>query len=211
MNMGTGALGRINDWYGISGNANPERAMEEFRNSPDYQVAQREGVNALQNSAALRGGLLGGRFGRSVQEFGADLGARQFGSYRGFMAGLANSGQQAATSLGGFGVNLGAQGIQADANLGAQGIQTGANMGNLLNSSGQYQGNAIMGAGQAQASGTVGSANALTSGFNNAQNNLMLWNMMNRPGGATPVGSGGGGGALGAYNYGGTAVPFFGA
>lgn len=180
MNMGTGAMGRLNDWYGLSGNANPERAMADFQNSPDYQVAQREGINALQNSAFSRGGMLGGRFGKDMMSFGADLGAKQFGNYRGFMTGMMGAGQQAATSLGGFGAQM------SNASAGF-----GNSMANTLNQSGQYQGNALMGAGQAQASGTVGSANALTAGANNASNNLMLWTMMNRPGGASPVGGGG--------------------
>lgn len=171
MNMGTGALGRINDLYGISGNQNLERAYNDFRNSPDYQVAQREGISALQNSAAMRGGLLGGRFGRSVQEFGADLGARQFGNYRGFLTGLAGSGQQAATGLG------------------AIGSQGATNAGNILNQSGQYQGNALMGAGQAEASGIIGGANAINSGIGNS---LLMYDRLSRPGGATPVGGGGG-------------------
>ena len=108
-----------------------------FFASPDYQFRLGEGLNAVQNSAAARGGLYSGNALRGITEYGQGLAAGEFGNWFNRNAALAGIGQAATQQAG--------QGAMA----------TGANVGNLL-----------IGQGDARASGIVGQTNALTGTLN---------------------------------------------
>lgn len=102
-----------------------------FFNTPDYKFNLSEGLNAVQNSAAARGGLYSGNALKSLQERGAGIASQQFGNYTNRLASLAGVGQTATNT-----------GVQAGQN-------TAANIGNFY----QQQGDA-------RASGINGQANA---------------------------------------------------
>lgn len=152
MDTGKGALISLGQLYGING-AGPynEASLAAFRNSPDYQVALKEGISALDMSNAARGMLRSSNHLAGVQTLGADLGSKNFGNYTNRLLQLAQLGGNAAAGAG---------------NLGTQ-------QGNSL-------ANTIMAGGQAEASGIVGGANAITGGLNTGMNNLMFWNAMNK-------------------------------
>lgn len=116
-----------------------------FQGSPGYQFARQEGLNAVTNSAH---GNIGGNALRALQTTGQGLANQGWNQYLGNasnawgnlisgVSGVANQGQNAAVSLGGFGQNLG----------------------------GQVGGN-IIGGGNAMAGGDIGSARAITGGMN---------------------------------------------
>jgi hypothetical protein len=115
-------------------------ARADYRNffaSPDFQFRLDEGLNAVQNSAAARGGLYSGNALRGIEEYGQNLAAGELGNWFNRRAALAGIGQTATTQAG--------QGAMA----------TGANVGNLL-----------IGQGDARASGIIGQTNALTGTLN---------------------------------------------
>lgn len=132
MQSGQQALGQVNDIR------NGAPGWDNFLRSPDYQFAQSEGMNALQNSAASRGGLLSGNFLRGAQQFGQGLASQQFGNYYNRLNDASKLGQTSA------------------AGMGALSAQTS-------NQIGQTQ----MGVGAAQASGAVGLANTANGAASN--------------------------------------------
>src|SRR5450631_2876055 len=59
---GAGANNLLGSFYGTNGSdpALGQNALQAFQNSPDYQFALKGGSAALDNSAAAKGGVLGG-------------------------------------------------------------------------------------------------------------------------------------------------------
>lgn len=136
---GQGANNLLSSFYGLGADpALGENALARFRESPDYKFAFQEGMGALENSAAAKGGLLGGNQIRRTVEFGQGLASNNLGNYLSRISGISQQGQNAASSLAGFGSNMGQQ--------------IGNSYGNL---------------GQAQASGYVGMANGVNNSLNN--------------------------------------------
>jgi hypothetical protein len=108
-----------------------------FFASPDYQFRLNEGLDAVQNSAAARGGLYSGNALRGINEYGQGVAAGAFNDWFKNNLALAGIGTGATSQAG--------QGAMA----------TGANVGNLL-----------IGQGNARASGIVDQTNALTGTLN---------------------------------------------
>lgn len=154
--VGKGALYSLADLYGLPTPENPaggealsEAQLEIFRRSPDYQVALKEGIGALDKTAARKGMLLSGGHMKQLEEYGADLGSRNFGNYVNRLMQLVDTGRGAASQSGQFAVSTG-RGV-ADTTLAG---------------------------GEANAAGTVGAFNALGGGLSDAFNNLATYNAM---------------------------------
>ena len=124
-------------WMGAGTNALAQMQQlnagdfSSFRQSPDYQFAFDQGLQATDRSAAARGGLFSGGHSADLQAFGQGLASQQYGNYYNRLASLAGVGQQTAGQIGQFGA------------------QNAAN-----------QGNALMSAGNARASAYGQQANA---------------------------------------------------
>jgi hypothetical protein len=131
---------------GVGGNALSAPDYSAFFESPDYRFRLTEGMNALQGSAAARGGLYSGDTLRGITEYGQGLAAGEFGNWFNRQAAIAGIGQAATTQAGNAA------------------LQTGANVGNLLASQGS-----------ARASGIVGQANAITGGVNDLASIYGMW------------------------------------
>jgi len=135
-------------------------SMDQFQQDPGYAFRMREGLKALDRSAAARGGLLGGNQLRGVTQFGQDLASQEytnaFNRYQSERAARLNPVQ----SLAGMGQSNAATMAQ-------QAGQFGQNMAE----------NALM-RGNMRASGYAGIANAATSGIsgylNREQNREMM-------------------------------------
>jgi len=135
-------------------------SMDQFQQDPGYAFRMREGLKALDRSAAARGGLLGGNQLRGVTQFGQDLASQEytnaFNRYQSERAARLNPLQ----SLAGMGQSNAATMAQ-------QAGQFGQNMAE----------NALM-RGNMRASGYAGIANAATSGIsgylNREQNREMM-------------------------------------
>lgn len=161
---GKAALERINQMYGLGtegGDAFTTKAIEDFKRSPDYQVALREGIRALDSSAASRGNLLSGGQIKAVQDRGADIASMYFGRYMTQLANLAGMGQNAAAGQG------------------------SASMTGAGRIGGYYTD-----LGAAAASGTVGAGNAISSGIDSLTSNAALTSYLSTPGGSSYGGYG---------------------
>lgn len=152
---GQGANNLLSSFYGINGDpALGENALAAFARSPDYQFALREGIGALDNSAASKGSLLSGNQLRAVTEYGSGLATQNLGNYLARLSGMSGQGIQAGGILGNIG--------------------TGA--GNSVGTTSANLGNAYMASGTADASGYLGTAKGINSGLNS----LSLFNQMSQ-------------------------------
>lgn len=120
-------------------------SMDQFQQDPGYAFRMREGLKALDRSAAARGGLLGGNQLRGVTQFGQDLASQEYtNAFNRYQAersarlnplqSLAGVGQTATNTLS----NEAGQYGQAMANNAAQ-------MGNIRASGYMNQANALTG------------------------------------------------------------------
>jgi type II secretory pathway pseudopilin PulG len=153
---GQGANNLLSSFYGLNG-ADPalgDNALAAFAKSPDFKFAMKEGIGALDNSAAAKGGLLSGNQLRAVTEYGSGLATQNLTNYLSRLSGLSG------------------QGIQAGGMLGQIGSGTGSN----INTASNNLGNAYMAGGTAEASGILG----MTKGFNSGLNSLSLYNQMSQ-------------------------------
>ncbi len=126
--------------------------MEQFQADPGYGFRLKEGLRALDQSAAARGGLLSGNQLRGVTQFGQELGSQEFNNafnrYQAERAARLNPLQ----SLAGMGQTNAATMAQQAGQLGQS---VAANM---------------IGAGNARASGYMGTANALSNALGQGLN-----------------------------------------
>lgn len=154
---GVNALGQL-----TAGTTGPEAAYmkpftaADFQADPGYAFRMSEGMRALEQGAAARGGLLSGNMLKGAQRFGQDLASQEYqnafnryqqqqGNQFNRLATLAGVGQTAVGALGQAGQNYAG-------NVGNLGMTNAANMGNA----------AIM-AGNARASSIGNLGNALGS------------------------------------------------
>jgi hypothetical protein len=110
-----------------------------FQQSPGYQFAMNQGMDASRSQAAAMGGLNSGRTLRDLNAFGQGLANQEYQTYLNRLQGIGQQGQSAAGMQGAAGQQFGANALNA--------------MGSL---------------GDARAAGYVGGANALMGGINNA-------------------------------------------
>lgn len=111
---GEAALYKLGGMYGLPTPDNPKggqafsnESLREFRHSPDYRVARREGIRGLDASAAASGDLFSGRQGKAIARFSSDLATSNFGSYMDRLASLAGLGENAAATTGNNGIATG--------------------------------------------------------------------------------------------------------
>lgn len=109
-----------------------------FTATPGYDFRKKQGIDAIDASAAARGGLMSGKTLQDLNTFGDGIASQEYGSYMQRLAGMTDMG-------------MGAAGMQATAgNNAAAGV-----------------GNALGNIGNAQAAGAIGQGNALAGMFNN--------------------------------------------
>lgn len=106
-----------------------------FETSPGYQFNLEQGLNAIDASAATKGGLLSGATLKAAQEYGSGLASDEYWKNLNALSGLSGMGQSAAAGT-------------ANANL----------------SYGNAGSSAIGAAGNAASAAYTGTANSLTSG-----------------------------------------------
>ena len=110
-----------------------------FQRSQDYLFGLREGTNAIEASAAARGGLFSGATMRDLNTFGQDYGSQRRDAYLNRLAGVADTGMNAAQMSG-------------NASMAAAGAMS----------------NALAARGNAAAAGAIGAGNAWSDGIGNA-------------------------------------------
>ena len=155
LNEGTSAIptlgGEINTLQGMVNNANPNTAgsIQAFENTPGYKFQLQQGEQAIQNSAAASGGLLGGATLQSLLSYGQGLAGTTYQQYLNNLNTNIDQEQQV----------IGDTQQQVNTGLSAGGAIAGVseNAGNNISAN-------TIGAGNAAAAGEVGSANAIANG-----------------------------------------------
>ena len=141
MGLGQGALGRM---AAVDGGD-----FSAFEQSPDFQFAMQQAMQANDRSAAARGSLFSGGADADRMQMAQGLASQNLQNYLGRMMQQAQMGQSAAGSVGSIGAGL--MGAQAGA-VGAQGQARAAGFGAISGAVGQI-GSALGGfmGGRAQA------------------------------------------------------------
>lgn len=144
--------------------------MEQFQQDPGYAFRMKEGLRALENTAAARGGLLSGNQMRGVTRFGQELGSQEFtNAFNRYQA------ERAAR-------------LNPLQSLAGMGQSNAATMAQQAGQFGQNIGANIIGAANARASGYMGTANALSNalgqGLNYYQNKQLMARMFPQQGGS---------------------------
>ena len=94
---------------GSSGALNPTGNPYDITTDPGYQFRLNEGMRALESSAAARGGLLSGGFGRKAIRYGQDYASNEFSNIYNRISNIAGLGQVSAGQGGVFAQNAGSQ------------------------------------------------------------------------------------------------------
>lgn len=153
------------------------------QNDPGYQARLQLGQDAIQRSAAAKGGVVtggtaqalnneaqdyasneyGNVYNRALNTFDTNFNAYNTGQTNQFnrLAGIASSGQAAAGTAAQLGVN------------------SANSQANTITGTASQQGQDLTNAGNATASGYVGQANAYSGGINNATNGLTNLYLLN--------------------------------
>lgn len=178
---GLAGQNRLMELLGLGGNTSAQGygsatrnfGMSDFQQDPGYQWRLQQGQQALERSAAARGGLLSGRAAKDMTAYSQGAASQEYGNaYNRFQTNRANQ-LNPLQSLAGMSQT--ASGAMANA-----AGQYGTNVGNTLTNTANQVGNNMMQAGNARASGYVGQANALNSGISNGINAFQNYNTMNR-------------------------------
>lgn len=119
-----------------------------YTKTPGYDFRLQQGTDAIEGSAAARGGLFSGNTAKGLAEYGQNYASNEYGNYLNRLTGQAGQGMNAAGMI----------------------ATSGANTTGQVN-------NALSGIGNAQAAGAIGGANALTQGIGNALGAMQYQNM----------------------------------
>ena len=204
MQAGAGAANQLASLYAPGGEYMRQPTLEELQMDPGYAFRFREGQRALEQSAAARGGLLGGGTGKALARYGQEAGSQEYqNAYARFMANRAQAVQGLqnlmGTGAGAAGTATGLAG-QIGSNLMAQRFGVGSNLGTMAGNAGSTvagaytgasptiaqlasanpYGQAIENAGQARASSYMGGASALQGALSGVGSNLMAASIYNR-------------------------------
>lgn len=191
---GLAAQNRLADLLGISGRTGEPGygyglqpfTMAQYQADPGYGFRMREGLKALDRTAAARGGLLGGNQLRGAMQYGQDLASQEYqNAFNRFQTERSNI-LNPLQSLGGVGQTSANALTSAAGNLGANMGAAYGNLGSALSAN-------ALNAGNARASGYVGMANAATGGLGqylNYQQNQQLMDLYrNQPKSSTFTGT----------------------
>lgn len=128
--------------------------MADYQADPGYSFRMSEGMKALEQGAAARGGILSGNMLKGAQRYGQDMASQEY--QNAFNRYQTNQGNQfnRLASLAGVGQT-------ANSALGQAGQSYAGNAGNIGMTSGANQSNALLAAGQARASSLGGIGQAL--------------------------------------------------
>jgi len=162
--QGGAGFGMLSDLLGVNGQANANNAMANYRSAPSYQFQLQEGLGAINNSAAARGGLMSGATLKALQGYGQNLADQDFQQHLKNLGGLGAMGMQAEGQMGNYRNQVSNAVQQGYSQIGnAQASQNagylGAGMNILGSAASLFGGPAMSGLGKlfSPASGTVGS------------------------------------------------------
>jgi hypothetical protein len=143
----------------------------DFQEDPGYQFRLNQGTQAIERSAAARGGLLSGAAAKALTRYSQGVASDEYNNaYNRFNNNQSNQFNRLA-SLAGVGQAATNQMGQASQNAYGTIASSGQNASNSIQ-------NNLIGAGNARASAYVGTANAITNGIGQymgySQNNQLM-------------------------------------
>lgn len=198
IDAGNTARSRLMQLLGLStggtGNGSLMRdfSMADFQADPGYQFRQDQGQQALERSAAARGGLLSGAALKETARFSQGLASQEYGAaFDRFQTNRSNKMNPLLSLAGSAQTASGA--------LGAAGQNYANAAGNALGQYSATAGQNITGAGNARASGYVGTANAISSGLGQAYNMYQQNQLMGMLKNNNTVSAGGSSAPAGTY------------
>jgi hypothetical protein len=154
------------------------------QNDPGYQFRLQQGMDALQNSAAARGGLLSGGTAKAIDQYAQSDASNEYNNVYNRSLGQYqqsyNQFQNNQSNLFNREASLAGVGQTATSQLGQTGAQAAGNIGNILANTGNQVGNSIQSAGNAAASGIYGIGNALNTGIGSGVNMINQQSMLNQ-------------------------------
>jgi hypothetical protein len=187
VNPELGEFGSLMQPFGEEFAAPTEETMQL---TPGYQFRLQEGTEALERSAAARGGLLTGATAEALTRYGQDYASGEYSNvynralteyqqaYNIFQQNQANQFNRLASMSG--------MGQTAAGQISSAGQFAAGNVGNILLGSAAQQGQSIQQAAAARASGYVGSANAWTGALQGGVGNLSQLLMLQQQRGQGP-------------------------
>jgi hypothetical protein len=194
LKAGTAGLTNLQSLLGIGGNTNAPGygsllqpftppTLTEAENEPGYKFSLGQGEEALQNSAAAKGGLISGNTQEALDQYAQNYAQNNYTNVYNRAFNTFETNQQnkynRLAALSGIG--------QTAANtIGTIGQSTANNIAGIDLTTGAQQGQDIQNAAAATASGYVGSGNAWGGAFSGGTNNLMnllLLSQMGKNGG----------------------------
>lgn len=150
--------------------------MSDFQKDEGYQFRQAEGQQALERSAAARGGLMSGAALKDTARFSQGLASQEYGNALSRFENKQTSGFNRLATLAGVGQTATNQMAQAGQNAYGTIAQAGQNSSNAIQAN-------MTGAANARASGYINTANginnAMGQAYNGYQQNQLL-GMMQR-------------------------------
>jgi hypothetical protein len=190
-----GGFGSLTQGYGQTFQA-PTGLTEQ--NDPGYQARMQLGTDAIQRSAAARGGVLTGGTAKALDQFGQDYGSNEYGNVynRALNTFGTNYGVWNNDNNNAFSRLMGLTGVGQNASnsLGSFGQSSANNVTQNLLGTGQQIGQDYGNAGAANASGIYNQGAALSGGINGVTGNLSQLLMLKQ------LGLGGFGGGMGGVN-----------
>lgn len=154
----------------------------DLENNPGYQFRLKEGLKAVQNSAATRGGLFSGGTMKSLNNYAQGAASDEYQNAYNRALGTYGTNLNRLQSLAGIGQT-------AVGAMNSAGQNYANNAGNLAVGGANALAGGYTGAANATASGYVGGANALNNalvgGYNNYQNQQLMNKLFNRRSGTT--------------------------
>lgn len=146
------------------------------QNDPGYQFRLKQGQDAIERSAAARGGLLSGGTAKSLSDYNQGSASAEYGNVYGRAASeyerRYNIFKQNQNDLFNRFATLSGVGQTTAGQLNSAGLQSASNAGNILLTSAGQIGQNINNAGAARGSGYVGSANAINGAITGGANGL---------------------------------------
>jgi hypothetical protein len=123
---------------------------------PGTQFRIKEGLNAMNATAAARGGLISGNALKAGQIYGQEMGSQEYqNAFNRYLKSF-DAGTNRANTLYNRAASLAGVGQTATNNLSTAAGQYGTNAGNIAMNTGSAQGNAILAGGNARASAYQG-------------------------------------------------------
>ena len=179
---GPGALQGMQSLAGLRGAGEQQAAIDQIKQSAQFQELAKQGEQGILQNAAATGGLRGGNVQAALAQFRPALLNQMIENQYGKLAGLTSLGSTSAENL----LRLGQASAAGTA---AAGQQSAANIGNLYSQQGAAQAAGLTGAAQAQAGGMIGAANAYSQGLGGISSavggglqNYMLFNALGKGG-----------------------------